>query len=317
VFGRQTIEAMQPISGGVSGALILRFRVHGQPYVLRLEPERIALHDRRRHFECMASAAEAGAAPRVHFTDAAHGVAIMDCVVARPLAEYPGGQANLARELGTLVARVQSSKPFPAVGLYPQIIGTMLTTLNSSGLFAPHWLDPHADGLARIQIRLQWNSSSLVPAHNDPNPRNILFDGKRLWLIDWELAFQNDPLVDVAILSAELAESRALEDALLAAAFGKPANRETRARLAIIRLLTRLFYGCIVLETFMHAPRTAPDENPDEYTPQSFRAAIANGRLASGSQDVAYAFGKMSLTAFSNGIRSPGFDELLKTAEQA
>ncbi len=32
-----------------------------------------------------------------------------------------------------------------------------------------------------------------------------LFDGKRLWLIDWETWHRNDPLVDVAILIDNLA----------------------------------------------------------------------------------------------------------------
>ena len=316
-FGAKTIGTMQPISGGVSGATILRFEVDSRPYVLRLEPERIALHHRERHFACMTSAAEAGAAPRVYFADATRGVSIMDCIATRPLAEYPGGPAGLAHGLGALVARVQNSRTFPEMGDFPQVIGAMLAALRASGLFAAHALDRHAEGLARIQAQLPWDSASLVSTHNDPNPRNILFDGNRLWLIDWELASRNDPLVDIAILSTELAEAPALQETLLSTVFGKPANREMRARLAIIRLLTRLFYGCIVLENFMNLPRTAPDSNPDEYSPVSFRAAIADGRLASGSQEVAYAFGKMSLTAFAAGIAAPDFTELLKAAAQA
>jgi hypothetical protein len=39
-----------------------------------------------------------------------------------------------------------------------------------------------------------------VSSHNDPVPANILFDGRRPWLIDWEWAYRNDPLVDVAIV---------------------------------------------------------------------------------------------------------------------
>ena len=43
-------------------------------------------------------------------------------------------------------------------------------------------------------------------------PSNILFDGERLWLIDWESAYRNDPLVDVAIVSDSFALSLELED---------------------------------------------------------------------------------------------------------
>jgi thiamine kinase-like enzyme len=33
-------------------------------------------------------------------------------------------------------------------------------------------------------------SAELVSSHNDLNPNNVLFEGERAWLIDWELAFR-------------------------------------------------------------------------------------------------------------------------------
>jgi aminoglycoside phosphotransferase (APT) family kinase protein len=60
-----------------------------------------------------------------------------------------------------------------------------------------------------------------VSSHNDPNPRNLLFDGIRLWLVDWELASRNDHLFDLAIATTEIADTPDLETALLTAAFGR------------------------------------------------------------------------------------------------
>lgn len=309
VFGAREASGFRPISGGVSGAQILRFAVGERDYVLRLEPERIALHHRARGFTSMTAAAAAGAAPRVHFADAVSGVAIMDFVAGRPLAEHPGGPAGLARGLGTLSAVVRSAAIFPHLGDFPEMIAGLLAALAASHLFLPRALDAHADGLARLREALPWDEAALVSSHNDPNPRNILFDGTRLWLVDWELAFRNDPLVDLAIMTFDLGETAALEDILLEAAFGRPPDKRLHARLKVMRLLTRLFYGGVVLENFIGRPR--PDANLAEYTPASFRAAIADGRLKSGSQEVAYAFGKMSLTAFVDGLAEPGFEDVL------
>jgi hypothetical protein len=64
-FGTRNVGALQPLRGGVSGALILRFGVRKREYVLRIEPERIALQDRQRGFSCMTAAATVGAAPAV------------------------------------------------------------------------------------------------------------------------------------------------------------------------------------------------------------------------------------------------------------
>jgi hypothetical protein len=311
-FGARPAGRFLPVAGGVSGALIFRIEVGDRPFLLRLEPDRIATHDRQRGFACMVAAAEAGVAPTVHYADPAAGVAIMDFVSSRPLSEHPGGAAGMVRELGALTARVQAAAPFPAVGDYPQMIGTMLAALGGSGLFVPGLLDPHAEGLARIRAAYPWDRAALVSSHNDPNPRNILFDGRRLWLIDWELAFRNDPLADVAILTTELAETPELEDALLEATFGRAPDQALRDRLGVMRLLTRLFYGCIVLEVFARAPRSAPEVSLAALTPAAFRAAAAEGRLGSGAPETAYAFGMMSLAAFAAGVAAPGFDALLE-----
>jgi hypothetical protein len=74
-----------------------------------------------------------------------------------------------------------------------------------------------------------------------------------------------------------------------------------------MRLLTRLFYGCIVLENFIPPPGSPPDTLA-AYTPTEFRTAVADGALTSGSQSAAYAFGKMSLAAFLAGLRSSAFE---------
>jgi len=315
-FGAGTAGELRVLVGGVSGAMILRFSIRGRSYVLRLEPERVAPHDRERGFACMTAGAAAGAAPPVRFADPVTGVAIMDFISGQPLSEHPGGSVGMVRALGALTARVRSTPLFPMLGDYPEMIGVMLTTLSGAGLFAPGLLDPHAEGLARIRDALPWDASSLVSSHNDPNPRNILFDGERLWLIDWELGFRNDPLADLAIVTTELAETPELEVALLEAAFGQTPKPAMRARLGVMRLLTRLFYGCIVLEGFADAPRPAPEASLAAFTPPAFRAAVADGRLASGSPETAYAFGKMSLGAFIDGVAAPGFDEMLARVKQ-
>lgn len=315
-FGAHAPSKLSPISGGASGALIYRFDVQNRPYVLRVEPERIALQDRARGFQCMMSAAAEGAAPRVHHADPATGVAIMDFVSGRPLSTYPGGGLALAEALGTLVAKVQAAPLFPGHGDYPDAVAGLLASAARSPLLAPGELGPHAEGLELIRAALPWDASSLVSSHNDPNPRNTLFDGERLWLVDWELASPNDPLVDLAILSTDLAEGPELEDALLTSALGVAPDARLRAKLHVIRLLSRLFYGCIVLDSFGDRPQPFEAATGPAHTPATFRTAIAEGRLASGAPETAYAFARMSLAAFLDGVAAPGFQEVLKRAEQ-
>ena len=82
----------------------------------------------------------------------------------------------------------------------------------------------------------------------------------------------------------------------------------------MIRLLTRLFYGCIVLDNFRHSPPDFASASGAALTPAGFGAAVAEGRLVSGSPEVAYAFGRMSLAAFVAGLEVPGFRSDLEGA---
>jgi aminoglycoside phosphotransferase (APT) family kinase protein len=303
------------LKGGVSGALIYRVDRGQQSFALRLEPERIALEHRLRGFACMEAAAAIGVAPRVYFADPMAGIAIMDWVGAKPITTHPGGRLGVAGELGALIGRIQTTEPFPTMlAGGDDMIASALQSLVASGLFAAGSLDRHRDELARIRAAVPWNPSSLVSSHNDPNPRNLLFDGVRLWLVDWELASRNDHLFDVAIATTEIADTPDLEAALLTAAFGHAPDAALRARLRVVRELTRLFYGCIALDA-VTAGRSGRKDSLDALSPAQFQMAAAQGRLAPG--EIGYAFGKMSLAAFIDGCSVRDFEQSLALARLA
>jgi hypothetical protein len=305
--GADRVTGLAPLSGGVSGAGIYRVEHPRGRLLLRLEPPRVALEHRTRHLACMAAAAQAGVAPQVLASDPATGVTVMAFVEARPLAQHPGGALGLAEALGHLIGRTQAAAPFPRLADGDPLVA-VLDGLAASCVVPDADLDPHRDALARVRAVHPWNPAALVPAHNDPNPRNLLFDGARLWLIDWELAFQHDPLFDLAIASLDLAETPALETALLAAAFGRTPSPADRARLHLVRQLARLFYGCIALEAFAGRPPPALAPGLGELTPAGFRAATRDGRLGAGKpEETGYAFGAMSLRAFLDGVAAPSF----------
>src|SRR6516225_6120163 len=97
-FGRSGVEALQPIGGGASGALTYRVEAAGRAYMLRMEMRRSPLRNPHQ-YDCMRIASEAGIAPALRYVDAETGVAVMDFVRQRPLAEYPGGASALAKGL--------------------------------------------------------------------------------------------------------------------------------------------------------------------------------------------------------------------------
>lgn len=289
-----------------------RIEVAGRLYILRLESSRRnEIRDPYRSYVCMRLAADAGIAPAVRHADPEAAVAITDFLPHRPMTDM-WASPDLARDLGNLVARLQAIPAFPPVTDYPTMVGGLLGRLLGSCLFAPGLLDPHREGFERICEAYPWNGAALVSSHNDLSPANILFDGERLWFIDWETAYRNDPLVDVATLTIFLAASPELEQALLRSWLGREPDGAQRARLVLMRSLVCLYYGCAASLNAAHALGTvAPETNLSAPTWDEFGAAIAQKRLALGAPEGQRLSGKIALASFLAGVRTPQFEEAM------
>ncbi len=213
-FGSAQVSAIIRIEGGASGALPFRVEVGERRYLVRLEGAASPLRNSHQ-YTSMRIAADAGIAPRIYYVDETARVAVTDFIQEQPPSAFPGGSLALARALGEMLGRVQALPPFPRFAEYPDIVARLLAHVCRTGLFAPGVLDAHTERLARIREFCAGDPATAVSSHNDPVPRNILFDGERLWLIDWESAYLNDPLVDAAIMLDNFAAAPELEDALL------------------------------------------------------------------------------------------------------
>jgi aminoglycoside phosphotransferase (APT) family kinase protein len=254
----------------------------------------------------MCIAAAAGIAPRIHYVDEIARVAVMDFVEQRPLQTYPGGPTALASALGRLLAQVQATPAFPRFVHYPDIVAKLWAHVRRTGLFAAGVLDAHTERFARICEAYVWDQAGSVSCHNDPVPANILFDGDRLWMIDWESAYRNDPLVDVAIVLDNLARSPELQDALLQAWLGRAPDAALGARLALTRALTRLYYAGVLFSASAAAGWKRLDTDLSAPTVLEFQQAMHEGRFERGAAEAAHILGKMYLASFSSGIAAPG-----------
>ena len=305
VLGSVPVEAFVPVSGGATAATICRIDAGGRSLLLRIEGPASPLRNPHQYVS-MRMAAEAGIAPRLHDADAEGRVAVIDFIVQRPLNTYPGGPAALARALGELLARLQATPAFPFFVEYPAIVARLWAHVCRTGLFAPGVLDACTARLNDISRAYRAGPTNLVSSHNDSIPANILFDGTRLWLVDWESAYRNDPLVDVAIIADNLARTPELETMLLHAWLQRAPDAALRARLALARALTRLYYAGVLLSASATFPRAAPNHDLTAPTLAEFNDAVAGGRLTPGAPGTKHILGKMWLAAFMTGVAAPG-----------
>ena len=307
IFGAAAIDAIVPVTGGASGASTFRVDSSGQRYLLRVEGIPSPLRNPHQYVS-MRIAAEARIAPRIHYADDVGRIALIDFIEQQPLRDYPGGPRALARALGQLLAQVQATPVFPSFVHYPDIVARLWAHVCRTGLFAPGVLDAHTAHLASIREAYAWGSANSVSSHNDPVPNNILFDGRRLWMIDWESAYRNDPLVDVAIVLDNLARSPEGEEALLRAWLGRAPEADLLGRLELTRALTRLYYAGVLFSASAAASWTRGDTDLSAPTHQEFQRAIREGRLQPGTPETKHILGKMFLAAFFSGVAPPGLD---------
>jgi thiamine kinase-like enzyme len=304
-FGAASIGTIAPVAGGASGALIYRTEVRGRPYLLRIEGPASPLRNPHQYLS-MRIAAEAGIAPAIHAIDETARIVVMDFVDEQPLESYPGGAHALAQALGKVLCRLQATSPFPRFVEYPDIVARLWAHVCRTGLFASGVLDIHTEHLARIRENYVWDSAQSVSSHNDSLPRNILFDGKRLWMVDWESAYRNDPLVDAAIMLDSFAPSPDLEAALLQAWLGRVPDEMLYARLQLVRALTRLYYAGVLLSASAAASWKTSDSDLTAPTINGFWQAISRGQLEPGAIETKHVLGKMYLASFLSGDTPPG-----------
>ena len=319
VFGSAPLDEVTAVTGGMTAARLFRIDANGHQYLLRLEGtvgpleqfgfEPLESPLRNPHqYVSLRIAAEAGIAPRLYHVNETSRVAVMDFVHRQPLATYPGGLPALTMALGELLARLQATPTFPHFVFYPDIVTRLWAHVCRTGLFASGVLDRASEHLASIRAAYDRHAVDRVSSHNDPVPGNILFDGERLWMIDWESACRNDPLVDVAIMSDGIARTPELQDILLQSWLGHAPDDALRERLRLVRALTRLYYAGVMLSASATAPRAAPDTDLTAPTPAEYREAIRSGRLKAGVPETVHTRGKMLLAAFVADVAAPDFD---------
>ncbi len=119
-----------------------------------------------------------------------------------------------------------------------------------------------ADRLEAVQVPLP-----VVFGHHDLLPGNIMDDGTRLWLIDWEYGAFGTPLFDLANLSSNGAFSEAQDRVLLAAYFDGAVSPELRAAFEAMKAasLLREALWALVSDAYLKTPGVDYQAHAKEY----------------------------------------------------
>lgn len=219
----------EPLAGGITNTSFL-VRNRGQRFVVRIGND-IPVHQVMRFNELAASraAAAAGLSPEVvHYEP---GAIVFRFIDGKTLAaEDLRTHAVLARVLGLIRRCHQEVVRFlrgPVLIFWVfHVLRDYAATLCERG---SRWL-PELPRLMQAAERLEslTGSIDIVFSHNDLLATNLIDDGKRLWLIDWDYAGFNASLFDLGNLCSNNSIAPAEEDWLLEAYFERPVDADLR-----------------------------------------------------------------------------------------
>ncbi|MCP4305181.1 MAG: phosphotransferase [bacterium] len=183
-----------PLEGGLSNLNYL-VTADSDRFVVRVAAGSDEGWDRRGEREAVRLAKAAGIAPEVvALLPGGHSV-VRFIESAQPLTVEELRDRAMLDRVGLLLRTIHGLGPIAASFSPYDETRRMLEMATSMSY--PNGLQRLLDRNAETERR---RDGSFIPVlcHNDPYHLNILLDGDRLWMIDWEYSGMNDPMYDLA-----------------------------------------------------------------------------------------------------------------------
>jgi thiamine kinase-like enzyme len=316
-FGVTEFEDISMLTKGQTSSLVFRIVVRGAPFLLKIITRPYDMETLRRLCQCMEAGAEAGLAPHVWYSNLEDRIFITDFVEERP---FPVADA-LVRIPATL-RTLHALPPFPRVPNH----------LNNSCMFLMHKgpaLDAFIQSFHSANILTKGESDELfalyaqlaaVYPHHDPDmvsshndlfkPDNMLFDGQRLWLVDWEAAFLNDRYADLAVVANLIVTNEAEEQVYLQEYFGQKPDDYQLARFLLMQQQAHAFYAL----GFLLIGWSGMAINRSESVPawRDFNRQMWAGEVDLSDRHMKVVYGRIHWERLLENARQPRFEEALR-----
>ena len=312
-FGVTDCEDIHMIKD-LASSMVFRIVVRGSRFILKISTR---TNDPARHYNCMKAAAQAGLAPHVWYSSNEDRISITDFVEVAP---FPVADA-LVRMPATL-RKLHALPPFAGV---PNHINTTYMFLMHKGPAVDGFLEkvraarllPVGQteelfaGYAEVAAVYPHHEPDMVSSHNDLfKPDNILFDGQRAWLVDWEAAFRNDRYADLAVMANLVVSNDVEEGIYLREYFGAPPDEYQRARFFLAQQAAHMFYALVYLMMGSAAQPIDWSEPVPEF--RDFQRSFWAGAVDLTDNRTKTVYGRVHWERLAQNMRQARFQEALR-----
>jgi hypothetical protein len=316
-FGVTEFEDIRKMTKGHAAALKFRVVVQGRPYLLRIIMLTNSMLGPTRQFTCMKGAAAAGMAPHVWYTSTEDQISITDFVEEVP---FPATEALVRMPI--VLRTLHALPPFPE-GVHH--LDTTCMFLMHKGAaadgFIRNFQESNILSHSEYQELLAWHAQlsavyphhapDMVSSHNDLfKPDNILFDGHRVFLVDWEAAFRNDRYADLAVVANLLVTNDAEERLYLQAYFGQPPDAYQLARFFLMQQIVHMFYAMAFLLLGSSGKPVDWSEKAPEFN--AFQRRMWAGEVNVSDKDTKIVYGKVHWERLVRNMHQSRFNEALR-----
>lgn len=192
-----------PVAAGLSGAGVYRVEHNEQLAILKIAEPYVDPTFWQNRLTIRQMAADAGLAPRVLHVDTQHHAVLSEYVADQGFAIYysnPTTHQAALKQLGQALRRLHDlSLPVDSDTVTPLRFLSRMQAALPAGFQLPNFVK---QAFAQAQsLDAPSSGRSLVLSHNDVNPTNLVWDGKRLMLLDWDSAGANEPTYDLAAIA--------------------------------------------------------------------------------------------------------------------
>jgi len=253
----------------------------------------------------MNAAAEAGLAPRVWHTNMEDGISIADFVEVVPFSTTE----VRVRIPGTL-RRLHALPPFPKAFNYITMHNGFIWGLRAANLLPKNETEEVFRQYAQVSAVYPRVDSDMVSCHQDLKPGHVLFDGHRVWLVDWLAAFVNDRYFDLAIVANFVVNNDAEEKTYLQEYFGQPPDEYQLARLFLMRQVMHMMYAAVFLLVGSSGKPVDQSEGVPEF--RYFHRRIWAGEVNLADNDMKGVYGRVHWEELLRNVRRARFDEALR-----
>jgi len=196
--------SVSPLDGGITNRNY-RVRTPDGDHVVRLsDPESSDLAiDRENEYRNSVAAAMSGAAPEVTAYLPGEGVLVVRWVEGRTFNEDDVGDAANLPRIADVCRTLHAGPPFVNPFDMFDIQARYLALVTERGYrLPPRYLD-FADQVHTMRVAMAAAAEPRVPCNNDLLAANIIDDGDRLWLIDYEYSGMNEASFELGNIWSE------------------------------------------------------------------------------------------------------------------